>query len=144
MTTQISWRAAVGPRWPRRSHGDVSRYIHIIAIRHGEAEHNIREKEASWAVEKAMLASGSQTTEIVEAKESARKSALLDASLLDAPLSSGGKAAAHAAADAVASLVQNGAALQPTLVLSSPLQRALQTTAGASPRHGSSDAPNTA
>ena len=121
---------------------DDSRAIVIFLIRHGEAEHNIREKRAVQHAKEQALQDGSAPDEVTRRMEEARARVLDDPSLFDAPLSDRGVAEArncHAKLQTlVLSLQQQSSATDqthvdllpiapPTRVLVSPLQRALQT-----------------
>ena len=112
------------------------RCVTLYAVRHGEAIHNIREKQAKNECEAAILAENSRCSkeEVSEAKEAFRQVALHDPNLHDAPLSDAGKAGALEVREIIQMLVTSGLP-KPTLVLTSPLQRALQTTALLFPGH---------
>ena len=112
------------------------RCVTLYAVRHGEAIHNIREKEAKNEAEAAILAENSRCSkeEVTEAKEASRQVALHDPGLHDAPLSDAGKAGALEVREIIQTLITSGLP-KPTLVLTSPLQRALQTTALLFPSH---------
>jgi len=109
----------------------------LYLIRHGEAEHNVREKAAqaaakAEAVERGLDPNGA---EVAAAMETARKAVLQDCALCDPPLSDAGKAMAAVPRKALDQLYGRGLP-QPTCVLVSPLQRTLQTAALVFPGHG--------
>lgn len=115
-----------------------ARSVLLYAVRHGEATHNVREKEAkAEAEERCMLeAEGSPSNKVLDAaKEAARVAALQDPELHDAPLSDAGKTGALEARRALDATIASSGLLVPTLVLVSPLQRALQTAALIFPDH---------
>ena len=96
-------------RNPERT--DTARFITLYAVRHGEAFHNIREKEAKHKAEAKLRESdreGTSPQEVHAAQEAARQEALTDPCLRDAPLSDAGKQGALSARDTIASLVQGG------------------------------------
>ena len=111
--------------------------IVLYAVRHGEALHNICERQAKEQAEMEISRNKGSLSRIGSGsalKEAARQAALADPSLHDAPLSDAGKAGAVKARTTLTGLFAEGMAA-PTLVLSSPLQRALQTTALIFPDH---------
>ena len=122
---------------PSHEYGSETHSVILYAVRHGEALHNICEREASESVERAMTnrEGACDATVMRDAKDAARKAALLEPSLHDAPLSDAGKDGALVARTTLGGLFDSGFPT-PTLVLSSPLQRALQTAALIFPEHG--------
>jgi broad specificity phosphatase PhoE len=107
----------------------ITTYI-IYLIRHGEARHNVLEKEAQRKALARAVAEGHalDSAYTMERMEEARKSVLSNDDLFDAPLSAIGKQEA-----AKASRIFHGEFLEthnlpsPKEVLVSPLQRTLQT-----------------
>lgn len=113
----------------------------VFLVRHGEAVHNVCEKEARASAaaqaEANGLAPGSEAHgHLVEA---ARKAVLKTDGLWDAELSEAGRSEAAAAREEIKALVASeGDGLHlpwPTAIYSSPLQRTLQTTAIIFPGH---------
>jgi len=106
-------------------------------IRHGQAVHNIEENRAKRrAAEEAKAAGCDPTSEAFkDIVEAARKAALSNVHLHDAPLSEDGKAQVQAAKEIIDELVDKRGLSMPTRVLTSPLQRTLQTTAIIFPGH---------
>ena len=102
--------------------------ITLYAVRHGEAVHNVKEKEAKMTAEASLRASTENPSPeaIKEAIEQERQKVLQDPSLHDAALSPNGKSGACDASAEIAELIRGGLPA-PTLVLASPLKRALQT-----------------
>ena len=115
----------------------LPRKLLLFAVRHGEAIHNVRESEARKSAETEALERGlpNGSKELLDAKEEARNEALSDPLLHDAPLSEAGRQGAADAREAILSFCKERDVPQPTLVLTSPLQRALQTTALLFPEH---------
>lgn len=122
-------------RFARRA--EPPRKLLLFAVRHGEAIHNVRESEASKSAEKDALERGLRdgSKELIDAKEEARNEALSDPLLHDAPLSDAGRQGAADAREAILAFCMERDVPQPTLVLTSPLQRALQTAALLFPEH---------
>jgi len=109
----------------------------VFLVRHGEALHNVAEKSA---LQEALttLSNRDFPDEDVkrEALEIARRSALTDEGLKDAPLSAKGHEQAGITATKMSKLVDEDADLKPPeAVFVSPLQRALQTAALMFPKH---------
>ena len=107
------------------------RQLVLFAVRHGEAMHNIREKEAKQSAERTMVEAGSPESSdaVKQASERARQESLQDSRLHDAELSEAGKEGARTAKAMLEQLCAQRTLPHPTLVLTSPLQRALQTAA---------------
>jgi len=112
----------------------------LYLIRHGEAVHNIEERKAKQLAAASLKAEGFSPTSCTykDAVEAARCAVLHDRCLLDAALSDAGKSQACSARSVIDDLV-NGPNDQdfpwPTVVLTSPLQRTLQTSAIVFPKH---------
>eukprot|EP00322_Chrysochromulina_rotalis_P028528 CAMPEP_0115853734 /NCGR_PEP_ID=MMETSP0287-20121206/13658_1 /TAXON_ID=412157 /ORGANISM="Chrysochromulina rotalis, Strain UIO044" /LENGTH=319 /DNA_ID=CAMNT_0003307823 /DNA_START=16 /DNA_END=975 /DNA_ORIENTATION=+ len=108
----------------------------LYLIRHGEAEHNVREKMAKDATKAEAVSRGLDPhgPEVMEAMEQARKAVLQDCQLCDPPLSDAGKAMAAAPRKAL-DVLHAGGLPPPSCVLVSPLQRTLQTAALVFPGH---------
>ena len=121
----------------RRAETLPPRKLLLFAVRHGEAIHNVRESEARKSAEVEALERGIRngSTELLAAKEEARNEALSDPLLHDAPLSDAGRQGAADAREAIMAFCNERGVPQPTLVLTSPLQRALQTAALLFPEH---------
>lgn len=98
----------------------------LYLVRHGEARHNVLEKEAKEKAEKEAEAEGLSPEETQERIKKAQAAVLEDPSLLDAPLSEAGKQEAEEARRSMQELQAKGFPA-PEEVLVSPLQRALQT-----------------
>lgn len=110
----------------------------LYLIRHGEAIHNIQEREAKLkaqaeAAEQLGLEHGSP--EMKAAAERARKEVLKDKAFYDAPLSTKGKAMALETQAKLNILVKKAEYSKPSAVLVSPLERTLQTAALVFPKH---------
>mmetsp|Transcript_83752 Transcript_83752/g.200939 ORF Transcript_83752/g.200939 Transcript_83752/m.200939 type:complete len:295 (+) Transcript_83752:52-936(+) len=107
----------------------------VFLVRHGEALHNVAEKSA---LQQALADNNKTNDETLhrEAMEIARKSALSDEGLKDAPLSAKGKEQAVATAATIMKMLLDDADLKPPeAIFVSPLQRALQTAAVMFPNH---------
>jgi broad specificity phosphatase PhoE len=123
----------------------VQNMIHTVAsdtktytlylIRHGEASHNIKEKEAIQKAKQEAMEEGwaQDSSEVQRLVEEARQQVLDDPHLFDAPLSDGGKEDARKCHERLQTLAKKYA--PPTQVLVSPLQRTLQTANLAFPDH---------
>ena len=133
--SDVAWEGAPSRRSVLASAG---RTYTLYLIRHGEATHNIKEKEAKAAAAAAAESRGVDRTspECLQAMEEARKTVLEDDSLLDAPLSADGKACGEETKAQLEALVSELRLPAPTSVLVSPLQRTLQTAALVFPSHG--------
>lgn len=117
----------------------------VYLVRHGEAVHNIEEKQATKST--AMLLKAARiapaSPRYKQAMEEARSAVLRSHGLKDAALSAGGKHQAHRAKMVIDELTAAGKSdgesmfPVPTVVLTSPLQRTLQTTAIVFPKHPS-------
>ena len=103
----------------------------LYLIRHGEALHNVKEREAQQAVLQEINQQGQQlllsTEEIQRRLEEARQAVLQDKTLFDAPLTQKGRQQAKQAGQTLARIVQQGIAPPPTEAMVSPLTRCLQT-----------------
>lgn len=103
----------------------------LYLIRHGEAAHNILEKSAKEKIKEDAVAAGldPSSDEIRAQVEEARKKVLDDPTLFDARLSEQGRIEAQAARQRLQEMLQTMPDMlqEPTEVLVSPLQRALQT-----------------
>jgi len=110
----------------------------LYLIRHGEAMHNIEEKAAKRRAEQNAKEAGlvPGTKEFAAALEEERIAVLRTEALADASLSTKGKIDALRARRELDSLHNRGFPM-PTMVLTSPLQRALQTAAQIFPHHAS-------
>jgi len=108
----------------------------LYLIRHGEAEHNVKEEQAKAAASKRLSAAGFdlKEPEAQAAIEKARRSVLADNSLYDPPLSQNGKEMTAEPRATIERLIGGGLPA-PTVVLVSPLQRTLQTAALVFPAH---------
>mmetsp|Transcript_16253 Transcript_16253/g.37464 ORF Transcript_16253/g.37464 Transcript_16253/m.37464 type:complete len:1372 (+) Transcript_16253:131-4246(+) len=109
----------------------------LYLIRHGEALHNIEEKKslriaAKKAIEEHHLEPGSKGFR--EYVEQARSKVLANPQFFDAPLSQNGQQEAFRAKSHLEALHNRGLPA-PTLVLTSPLLRTLQTAAALFPFH---------
>jgi len=113
--------------------GETRTYT-LYLIRHGEACHNIMEKQAADRAMRDSAKQGLDDSETKQRMEEARKSVLDDPSLFDAPLSARGKDEARKAHDQLLELQQKFP--RPSLVFVSPLQRTLQTANLAFPKCG--------
>jgi len=111
----------------------------LFLVRHGEAVHNIEEAKAkSRAASEASSEGHSPSSNAFKERlEAARRSVLQNGQLLDAELSADGKLQALRAKMEIESLTAlgNTGLPWPTAVLTSPLQRTLQTTALIFPGH---------
>jgi broad specificity phosphatase PhoE len=101
----------------------------LYLLRHGEAAHNVLEKEARKEAKESAMAEGyaPDSEECLRRMEEARRDVLGDDTLLDSPLTDRGKEQARHAAEVVKALQASKGLPEPTEVLVSPLQRALQT-----------------
>jgi len=106
------------------------RTVTIYLIRHGEASHNVVEARAKAAAKAEVIAEGLDpgSPEAKARIEDARQKVLEDASLFDPPLSEEGRRMAADARDLIRRSIEGGVPA-PEVVLTSPLQRALETTA---------------
>jgi broad specificity phosphatase PhoE len=110
----------------------------LYLIRHGEAEHNIKEKVAmEEAKRKSVTEDGLAENDpvLLERVEEARKSVLNDESLRDAKLSQMGRHEAEQARGKLLSLMKEKHLPQPEYVLVSPLTRTLETCDIIFPEH---------
>mmetsp|Transcript_58449 Transcript_58449/g.163750 ORF Transcript_58449/g.163750 Transcript_58449/m.163750 type:complete len:347 (+) Transcript_58449:152-1192(+) len=109
----------------------------VWLIRHGQAVHNIEEERATRRAAKEARSAGfdPSSEEFTEHVAAARKAALSNVHLLDAPLSQQGKEQVEAARTIIQELILDRGLPMPTSVLTSPLQRTLQTTAIIFPDH---------
>lgn len=110
----------------------------LVLVRHGEALHNIREREAKKQAQLEASGKGfaEGSAEVRSEVERAMKEVLRDEAFRDAPLSPNGKAMALDAQAEMNRLMAKGISM-PTRVLVSPLERALQTAAIVFPNHPS-------
>ncbi|CAJ1442477.1 unnamed protein product [Effrenium voratum] len=108
----------------------------LFLIRHGEAVHNIEERQAMQVAKSEAVNDGltPSNREFQKRVEAARKKVLLDENLHDAALSPSGKMQALDALAVIKRLIMQGYA-QPTAIYVSPLQRTLQTAAILFPAH---------
>jgi len=106
----------------------------VYLIRHGEAEHNVKEKAAQRVAQADAVARGMHPDKVKAAMEAARTAVLHDDSMHDPPLSDAGKASASHIRMQLEELTSKGLPA-PSRVLVSPLQRTLQTAALAFPSH---------
>ena len=108
-----------------------SRELHrrrtLYLIRHGEAVHNVLEKDAQQKAKAEAMKLGLSKEETWQMMEEARKAVLEDASLRDAPLTDHGREQARLAASTLEQLVAEGKAHPPTEAMCSPLTRCLDT-----------------
>lgn len=127
--SKVSWAASVEAELK-----PVSKTLYLI--RHGEAIHNIEEKRAKRRAAEAALAAGIKrgTKEFEEAVEAARKSVLQNPDFYDAMLSHAGLLDAERCKCELAGLFERGLPM-PTAILTSPLQRTLQTASAIFPYH---------
>eukprot|EP00913_Durusdinium_trenchii_P012618 g11849.t1 len=108
----------------------------VFLVRHGEALHNIAEKLALKEAQEALKDEEPPNEELKrEALEIARRSALTDEGLKDAPLSTKGHEQAEITAANVSKIIREEELKAPEAVFVSPLQRALQTAARMFPEH---------
>lgn len=108
----------------------------LYLIRHGEAVHNIEERQAMQSAKTQAMMEGltPSSKEFQQRVETARREVLLDETLLDAALSPSGKMQALDALAEIKRLTMQGYP-QPTAIYVSPLQRTLQTAAILFPEH---------
>eukprot|EP00435_Cladocopium_sp_Y103_P046473 s1142_g13.t1 len=108
----------------------------LYLIRHGEAVHNIQERQAMQSAKTQAMMEGltPSSKDFQQRVEAARRHVLLDESLLDAALSPSGKMQALDALAEIKRLTMQGYP-QPTAIYVSPLQRTLQTAAILFPEH---------
>lgn len=99
----------------------------LYLIRHGEAEHNVLEKQAQDQAKQEAETLGLSPDETWERMEEARKAVLLDAGLRDAALTDQGRQQAREAAARLEQIVAEGKAHPPTEAMCSPLSRCLET-----------------
>ena len=113
------------------------RHRTLYFIRHGEAKHNILEKEAIKKAKEDAVAEGfaEDAEETKQRMELARQKILNNESLLDAPLSPAGMKEAEGARNDIERIIKEKELPPPTEVLVSPLQRALQTANIVFPGH---------
>ena len=117
------------------SKAEASRCVYFI--RHGEAKHNILEKQAIKKAKEEAVAEGyaEDSEETKKRMELARQEILNNESLLDAPLSPAGMEEAEGARRDIERIIKEKNLPPPTEVLVSPLQRALQTANIVFPGH---------
>lgn len=114
-------------------HSEGSNHVTYILylIRHGEAAHNILEKAAMKKAKEEAIAAGydPDSEQVHDRMEVARQNVLDDPALFDPALSQHGRIEAQLARKRLEELLQSMPDLlsEPTEVLVSPLQRALQT-----------------
>ncbi|CAE7037533.1 DHBK [Symbiodinium sp. CCMP2456] len=110
----------------------------LYLVRHGEAVHNIKEKQAQLNAKQQALSDGltPSSGEFQARVETARKQVLQDETLHDAALSTSGKMQALDALAEIKRLTMQSYP-QPTAIYVSPLQRTLQTAAILFPEHPS-------
>jgi len=103
----------------------------VYFVRHGEAIHNVLEKQAQAQAKESAMAEGyaPDSNETLGRIENARKEILNDTQLQDCPLTDLGKEEAESAKQTIAEICEKKNLPAPTQVLVSPLQRALQTAA---------------
>jgi broad specificity phosphatase PhoE len=103
--------------------------LYLYLIRHGEAEHNIREERAMEEARMACLQEGlsEDSPETQRRVECARKAALNDTSLKDANLSEQGRREAEQAQKKLDQIVEEHALPRPNCIFVSPLTRTLET-----------------
>eukprot|EP00445_Apocalathium_hangoei_P035908 CAMPEP_0203954616 /NCGR_PEP_ID=MMETSP0359-20131031/87555_1 /ASSEMBLY_ACC=CAM_ASM_000338 /TAXON_ID=268821 /ORGANISM="Scrippsiella Hangoei, Strain SHTV-5" /LENGTH=1145 /DNA_ID=CAMNT_0050888149 /DNA_START=48 /DNA_END=3483 /DNA_ORIENTATION=+ len=106
----------------------------LFLVRHGEAVHNILEREAKKRASVAAKQQGLSPAFCKEEAERVRKQVLQDEALHDAALSLDGKVMALNAQAQINQLLSKGFA-KPTCILVSPLERTLQTAALIFPGH---------
>ena len=118
-----------------RAQWSLKAQLTVFIIRHGEAEHNVKEKQAKETARKTLLEAGHHPNshEVVLAQKAARE-AVLYAQEADPPLSAAGRESLAVSRERIADLVHAGF-LPPSCVLVSPLQRAMQTAALVFPAH---------
>lgn len=117
--------------------GEV-RELYLYLIRHGEAEHNIKEKTAMAEALRSSLLEGLEDDhpETQRRMECARKSALNDTTLKDAHLSDQGRREAEQARDDLRNTIADNDLPQPNYIFVSPLTRTLETCDIIFPGHG--------
>ncbi|CAE7222345.1 PEPKR2 [Symbiodinium pilosum] len=108
----------------------------LYLVRHGEAVHNIKERQAQQTAKQQAMSDGltPSSGEFQARVETARKQVLQDETLHDAALSPSGKMQALDALAEIKRLTMQGYP-QPTAIYVSPLQRTLQTAAILFPEH---------
>mmetsp|Transcript_41684 Transcript_41684/g.107916 ORF Transcript_41684/g.107916 Transcript_41684/m.107916 type:complete len:1336 (+) Transcript_41684:116-4123(+) len=140
-SNSASWRSTIN--WSRSSNvlcveraARVTKIVYLV--RHGEALHNIQERIAGkdGAKEAAKMGIDRGTAEFQGVVEAYRTAVLQNPEFFDAPLSNAGKVDSYRAKCEIAGLKERGLPT-PTTVLTSPLQRTLQTTALIFPFHPS-------
>jgi broad specificity phosphatase PhoE len=115
------------PRIVNDTNGTHELYLYLI--RHGEAEHNIREERAMEEARMACLQEGllEDNPEMKRRMERARKAALNHASLKDANLSLRGRREALQARDKLHHIIEDNSLPRPNCIFVSPLTRTLET-----------------
>ena len=106
------------------------REIIMFLVRHGEAAHNIKEREAKMRAKQMSVREGLSADDPVtlERMESARKSVLADETLRDAKLSDKGREEAKEAKEKLQMILSEHPELpRPNYVVVSPLTRTLET-----------------
>jgi broad specificity phosphatase PhoE len=103
----------------------------LYLIRHGEAVHNVEEKEARARELEKCLAEGldADAAETLDRMEEARMKVLEDPTLFDAPLTELGEEQTQQAGKKLKEMIDGGHLHPPTEVLVSPLRRTLRTAA---------------
>lgn len=99
----------------------------VYLIRHGEASHNVLEKQAERKAKEQAELEGLCPEQVQERMEKARKAVLTDESLRDASLSERGHQDALKARASLDKLLQQHCWSMPSKVLVSPLTRTLET-----------------
>ena len=102
----------------------------MFLVRHGEAAHNIKEREAKMRAKQMSVKEGLSADDPVtlERMESARKSVLADETLRDAKLSEKGREEAQEAHEKLQMILSEHPELpRPSYVVVSPLTRTLET-----------------
>jgi len=99
----------------------------VFLIRHGEASHNVLEKQATQRAKEEGEAQGLPPEEILDRMEEARKAVLFDEDLRDAGLSELGQKDAMNSRTRLETLLRENQWTMPGKVLVSPLTRTLQT-----------------
>jgi broad specificity phosphatase PhoE len=121
-----------------RSNNSEYREIILYLVRHGEAAHNIKEKEAKTRAKRMSVAEGfTEDHPVTLARmEHARKSVLNDETLRDAPLSGKGREEAQQAHEKLQQILSEHPEFpSPSYVMVSPLTRTLETCDIIFPQH---------
>jgi broad specificity phosphatase PhoE len=114
---------------PQGSDGNGTHELYLYLIRHGEAEHNVKEKKAINEARRASLREGlpDDHPEMQKRLELARKAALNDTTLKDAHLSDQGRREAEQARDNLQRIIADNSLPRPSYIFVSPLTRTLET-----------------